>query len=135
MEILEKGVSGIVINQHDPQKLRTILKKITGFSKEKCHLEEVLIKSIKPLGLSDRVCIDTTTRLEQIAEPWIFANILASKNRRVKHLKEYGWNEGYYHLYNAMRLILQDCDNLIHQGKNVILTAQSSPTKVAYAGG
>ena len=81
------------------------------------------------------ICIDTTTRLEQIAEPWIFANILASKNRRVKHLKEYGWNEGYYHLYNAMRLILQDCDNLIHQGKNVILTAQSSPTKVANAGG
>ena len=81
------------------------------------------------------ICIDTTTRLEQLAEPWIFANVLASKGRRVKHLKEYGWNEGYYHLYNAMRLILQDCDNLIHRGKNIILTAQSSPTKVANAGG
>ncbi len=81
------------------------------------------------------VCIDTVTRLEQIAEPWIFANILASKNRRVKHLKEYGWNEGYYHLYNTMRLILQDCENLIHQGKNIILSAQSAPTKVANAGG
>ncbi|KKL60848.1 hypothetical protein LCGC14_2201250 [marine sediment metagenome] len=81
------------------------------------------------------VCIDTVTRLEQIAEPWIFANILASKNRRVKHLKEYGWNEGYYHLYNTMRLILQDCENLIHQGKNIVLSAQSSPIKVANAGG
>ena len=33
------------------------------------------------------VCIDTTTRLEQLAEPWIFANILASKNRRVKQVQ------------------------------------------------
>ena len=93
------------------------------------------LQSPEIFGDYGTVCIDTTTRLEQLAEPWIFANILASKNRRVKHLKEYGWNEGYYHLYNAMRLILQDCDNLIHQGKNVILTAQSSPTKVANAGG
>ena len=83
----------------------------------------------------EHIAIDTITRLEQLAEPWMFANILASKNRQVKHLKEYGWNEGYYHLYNTFRLILQDCDNLIRQGKTIILTAQNDTTKIANPGG
>ncbi len=83
----------------------------------------------------DYIAIDTITYLEQLARPWICANIIASKGRRVKHLKEYGWNEGYEHLYNTIRLILQDCDNLIYRGKTVILIAQNHAINVANAGG
>ena len=64
LEVLEKGVTGLVIDQQDSMRLKSILKKVTGFSREKYHLEEVIIKNIKPLGLSDRVCIDTTTNMK-----------------------------------------------------------------------
>lgn len=63
LEVLELGVSGIVIQQDDPRKLKQILNKVASYSSEKYKLEEVTIKEVKPLGLSDRVCIDTTTNM------------------------------------------------------------------------
>ncbi len=65
LEVLEKGVTGIVIYEQDAVKVKNILKKAAAFSTEKYRLEEVIIKDITPLGLSDRVCIDTTTNMKK----------------------------------------------------------------------
>jgi hypothetical protein len=51
------------------------------------------------------------------------------------NIVRYGYNKGYQHLYDTMKLILQDCDGLIRRGKDVILVAQSTPHNIANPGG
>ncbi|MCP4669059.1 MAG: 3-dehydroquinate synthase II, partial [Deltaproteobacteria bacterium] len=61
---LERGVEGIVIDTDDVEEA----KKIMGLVKkdaEKLILEKAIITKINPLGLGDRVCIDTTTKMEK----------------------------------------------------------------------
>ncbi len=61
--ILEKGVSGILVNTEDPASLKNILSKMRGLE-EKTALEMAEIISIKPLGMGDRVCVDTCSSMK-----------------------------------------------------------------------
>lgn len=79
--------------------------------------------------------IDTVTILEDFAYPYLFRNIPKENGTKVTNIVMYGYNKGYQHLYDAMKLILVDCDRLIHQGKNVILVAQSVSNRVSNPGG
>lgn len=83
----------------------------------------------------DTAVIDTVTILEDMAVPHMLATIPKEKGDPAKNIISYGYNKGYQHLYDLMKLILQDCDVLIHRGKNVILIAQSAPNKVSNPGG
>lgn len=74
----------------------------------------------------ETVIIDTITILEDWAESYVVANIPTDKGAKVKNILGYGYNKGYKHLYNTMKLILQDCDDLIRRNKNVILIAQAA---------
>jgi len=74
----------------------------------------------------DTVVVDTVTILQDLAEVHVVQTIPTEKGIKVKNITGYGYNKGYKHLYNTMKLILQDCDALIHQGKNVILIAQAA---------
>jgi 3-dehydroquinate synthase II len=58
LSILEKGVDGVVIKNSDP---RAIGRMIRELKKENENLELVpaKVKRIKPIGLGDRVCVDT----------------------------------------------------------------------------
>lgn len=84
---------------------------------------------------SETAVIDTVTILQDWAVPYMLANIPTEKGERVKNIVGYGYNKGYQHLYDLMKFILQDCDRLIHQEKNVILIAQAIPNKVSNPGG
>lgn len=75
---------------------------------------------------SDTVVVDTVTILQDLAEIDVIQNTPTEKGAKVKNIMGYGYNKGYKHLYNTMKLILQDCDALIRQGKNVILIAQAA---------
>jgi hypothetical protein len=77
--------------------------------------------------------IDTGTKLEQWAEPHIFANY-KQNGQTVTSMRKYGW-DGPAHLLETMRLILSDLDNLVRKGRNVILLAQLSQITVANAEG
>lgn len=79
--------------------------------------------------------VDTVTILQDLAEVYVVKNIKTEKGAVVKNIMGYGYNKGYKHLYNTMKLILQDCDNLIHQGKNVILIAQAAVHNIANPSG
>lgn len=74
----------------------------------------------------DTPVVDTTNILQDLAEVYVVQNIKTDKGASVKNLLGYGYNKGYKHLYNTMKLVLQDCDALVHQGKNVILVAQAA---------
>lgn len=81
------------------------------------------------------VVIDNVTELENLAVQHVVKTVAKDKGEKAKNLVDFGWGKGYTHLYDHMKMILQDCDTLVRQGKNVILIAQSAAHKVANAGG
>ena len=62
LSILEKGVDGLVLQNQDPKAVRKIIKALKA-AKEKLALKKALIKRIVPVGLGDRVCVDTCTAM------------------------------------------------------------------------
>jgi len=60
--ILEKGVDGIVINHPDPDVIRHIVCSLKRET-EKIELSLAKVKRINPLGLGDRVCVDTCSSM------------------------------------------------------------------------
>ena len=60
--VLEKGVDGVVLNQSDPQKVRQIVRQLKA-ENERFDLRPARVKSIEPLGLGDRVCVDTCSAM------------------------------------------------------------------------
>ncbi len=83
----------------------------------------------------ETVVVDTVTLLQDWAEVYVVENITTEKGAKVKNLLGYGYNKGFKHLYNTMKLILQDCDALIRAKKNVILLAQGINHNVPNPGG
>jgi 3-dehydroquinate synthase II len=60
--ILEKGVDGVVIDNPDPNAIRQMIHALKGRS-EKIDLFKARIKRIEPLGMGDRVCVDTCSSM------------------------------------------------------------------------
>jgi hypothetical protein len=83
----------------------------------------------------DTVVIDNVTVLQDWAEQTVCKTIAMKGGQHATNIEGYGYKEGYKHLYDVMRFILQDCDTLARQGKNVILIAQANPNKIANPGG
>jgi len=83
----------------------------------------------------ETVVLDQATYLEEWAVTHILATITNDKGAKMDNIIRYGYNKGYRHMYDTMKLILQDADSLIHRGKNVIIIAQMAPNKVANPGG
>ena len=83
----------------------------------------------------ETVVLDQATYLEEWAIEHVLATITNDKGAKMDNIIRYGYNKGYRHMYDTMKLILQDADSLIHRGKNVIIIAQMAPNKVANPGG
>jgi 3-dehydroquinate synthase II len=60
--ILEKGVDGLIITHQDPGKVREIITEIK-WQHQALELVRFRIERIRPLGMGDRVCIDTCTMM------------------------------------------------------------------------
>ena len=62
VEILEKGVDGVLLNTTDINEIKKCADIIHGVS-EKVSLVTATIKGIKQLGMGDRACLDTCTQM------------------------------------------------------------------------
>ncbi len=60
LQTLEKGVKGVVLKTRDINEIKRTAKVLETMQ-EKLELVTVKITRILPLGLSDRVCVDTTS--------------------------------------------------------------------------
>ncbi len=60
--VLEKGVAGVVIDQQDPAKVKRMIQQVVN-QEEKIELEVAEIVKVTPLGMGDRVCVDTCTMM------------------------------------------------------------------------
>jgi len=64
LSILEKGVDGVVLNNPNPNAVRQIIRAFKE-EDERFKLFPATVKRIEPLGLGDRVCVDTCTAMVQ----------------------------------------------------------------------
>jgi len=64
IKILEKGVKGIVLKSKDINTIKKV-GKVLEQEEENLPLVVVRISKILPLGLGDRVCVDTTSMLNR----------------------------------------------------------------------
>lgn len=62
VEILEKGVDGVVLKTNDVNEIKKCAEIIRGVS-EKIELISAKITQIKQLGMGDRACLDTCTQM------------------------------------------------------------------------
>ncbi len=62
--ILEKGVRQILIQPKDPLALKMMLSELKGIE-EQTTLKIAKITKITPVGMGDRVCVDTCTAMEK----------------------------------------------------------------------
>jgi 3-dehydroquinate synthase II len=62
VEILEKGVDGVVLNTTDINEIKKTAEIISGVS-EKIALVTATITAVKQLGMGDRACLDTCTQM------------------------------------------------------------------------
>ena len=60
--ILEKGVDGVVLTTRDPDEVRRTVQLVRQMG-ESLRLESATVTEITPLGMGDRVCIDTCTSM------------------------------------------------------------------------
>lgn len=79
--------------------------------------------------------IDTITKVEAVAESFLFSNIKTEKGAIASNLESYGYGKGYKHSLDTIRLVLQDLDTLVRCGVHIILLAQESAVKIANSEG
>ncbi len=60
---LEKGVAGLVLATSDPDAVRRVAALVKGGG-ERVALVPFTVTAIRPLGMGDRVCVDTCTLFE-----------------------------------------------------------------------
>lgn len=99
--------------------------------------EDVRAAIVQPdlLKTGETLVIDTITKVEEVAEQYIFANYKTEKGATVKSLEGYGFGKGFRFSQETTRLVLQDLDVLVKRGVNVVLLAQESAAKIANAEG
>lgn len=60
--ILEKGVDGMIITETEPVRVRQMINEIRS-GEQAVELTGLKILNIRPLGMGDRVCVDTCTMM------------------------------------------------------------------------
>jgi hypothetical protein len=82
------------------------------------------------------IVVDTGTILELLAIQHVIDTVPHEKQGvKIEHLDDYGYGKGFNHLFDVMRLVFQDLDGQVRQGKNVILLCQQCPVVIANAAG
>ena len=62
MKVLEKGVDGVLLNTRDINEIKKTIKVVKDVS-ERVPVQIVQVTRVEPLGMGDRVCIDTCTNM------------------------------------------------------------------------
>lgn len=75
VEILEKGVDGVLLNTTDVNEIKRTAEIVRGVS-ERITIVEATITTVKQLGMGDRACIDTCTQMK-LGEGMLVGNTAA----------------------------------------------------------
>ena len=62
-KVLERGADGVLLTTDDPAEVRKTVQVVRGLA-EKVKLVSAKVTRIQPLGMGDRVCVDTCTGMQ-----------------------------------------------------------------------
>jgi 3-dehydroquinate synthase II len=63
LEIMERGVDGVVLDTSNLSEIKRTAAVVRARG-EQLHLVQATIKSVQPLGMGDRVCVDTIANMK-----------------------------------------------------------------------
>jgi len=63
LTVLERGVAGILLATKDPAVVRAVAQKVKAGTRQ-IHIVPFTVTKITPVGMGDRVCVDTCSMLE-----------------------------------------------------------------------
>jgi 3-dehydroquinate synthase II len=140
VEILEKGVDGVVLETTDVNELKKTAELIHGVA-EKVALCEATVTAVKSLGMGDRCCLDTCTQMT-IGEGMLVGNTATgfflvhseSMDNPYVASRPFRVNAGAVHAYTmttgGKTKYLAD----LKSGDEVMLVDSRGASKVAYLG-
>jgi 3-dehydroquinate synthase II len=138
--ILEKGVDGVLLNTEDLNEIKKTSQVVKG---EAIHLDLDIakIKELKPLGLGDRVCIDTCSNME-IGEGMLVGNSSSalflvhseSVENPYVETRPFRVNAGPVHSYILLPNQKTKYLSELKSGDEVLVVNKDGDTKVSYVG-
>lgn len=140
LEVMEKGTSGVLLCTEDPAEIRKAARLLRE-GQERFSLVRARIEEIRPLGMGDRVCIDTCTQMK-LGEGMLVGN--ASSGMLLVHAENvetpycatrpFRVNAGAVHAYvqapGGRTLYLAD----LKAGDEVLVVNARGQAQIAYVG-
>jgi len=140
VEILEKGVDGVVLNTTDINEIKKTAELIHGIS-EKVSLVTATITSTKQLGMGDRACLDTCTQMT-LGEGMLVGNTAAgfflvhseSIDNPYVASRPFRVNAGAVHAYTLAPAGKTKYLADLKAGDEVLLVDSQGKSQIAYLG-
>jgi 3-dehydroquinate synthase II len=64
-QTLEAGADGVLLDSGDPQEIKDTIKAARELENENAELEAAVVTRVEPLGMGDRVCVDTCNLMQR----------------------------------------------------------------------
>ena len=139
-QVLERGVDGVVLDTRDPEEVRRTVALIHAIS-PKLALIPAEVTTIRPLGMGDRACIDTTTTMS-LGEGMLVGNsgsalfLVHSESLETPYVapRPFRVNAGAVHAYILLPEGKTRYLSELKSGDEVLLVKHDGATAVGYVG-
>ncbi|MDD4094262.1 MAG: 3-dehydroquinate synthase II [Methanothrix sp.] len=60
---LEKGSAGVLLDSPDPSEIKRVMQAVEQSEKGRVEMVSAIVTTVKPVGMGDRVCVDTASMM------------------------------------------------------------------------
>ncbi|MCJ7822922.1 MAG: 3-dehydroquinate synthase II, partial [Armatimonadetes bacterium] len=139
-QVLEKGVDGVVLDTRSSEEVRKAVALVHALS-PKAELVSVEVTAVKPLGMGDRACVDTCTRMGR-GEGMLVGNsgqaflLVHSESLETPYVapRPFRVNAGAVHAYVLLPDGKTKYLSELNAGDEVLLVRHDGQTSVGYVG-
>ncbi|UCC69364.1 MAG: 3-dehydroquinate synthase II [Armatimonadota bacterium] len=140
VQVLERGVDGVVLDTRDPEELHRTVTEVHGIS-PRLEMTTAEITAIKVLGMGDRACVDTCTTMGR-GEGMLVGNsgqaffLVHSESLETEFLnpRPFRVNAGAVHAYIMLAEGKTVYLSELKAGDEVLLVRHDGQTSVGYVG-
>lgn len=139
-QVLEKGVEGVVLETRSAEEIRRTVELVHSIS-PRLELIPATVTGVRPLGMGDRACLDTTTRMGR-GEGMLVGNtgqaffLVHSESLETEYLlpRPFRVNAGAVHAYVLLPEGKTKYLSELAAGDEVLVVRHDGGTAVAYLG-
>jgi 3-dehydroquinate synthase II len=140
ISVMEKGVDGVVLDTSDPDQIRKAVALVHAVLPT-LDLVPAAVTAVRPLGMGDRVCIDTVTNMEP-GEGMLVGNsgsgFLLVHSETVENpyvaTRPFRVNAGAVHAYVLLPGDATKYLSELRAGDEVLIVRHDGRTQVSYVG-